>query len=394
MAAAGNALRLCLRTCRQPAAPLLTTMATASRQSLVASHRNLSTTRAMLATREESDDPMRQKIWDHIEDTFKDLSPEELKQLEQIVGTDPKTGEPQTFNEALAKDDADPEIYNSGDRREMVELIREMNPRLNRQNPGYDPSDPDAAERLPEECFNEDDITEVAHSKLDELREGRHYARIAAWEMPLLSKLAKPFVPPTAQQPLRFRYTTYMGEYHPAEKKVVVQFAPKDLGLTPVQTEKLKKLAGTRYNPSKDLIKMSCESFGQPAQNKRYLSDLVDKLIVEAKDPKDTFEDIPLDTRHHTFKTKPKYPKEWYLTRERKLELAAQRAQALGLDKAREAEGKLVDGVKSIDTFLAPPVKAKKEVLGKETLAEMVTANRARPGKGGANAKQAPRARK
>lgn len=115
---------------------------------------------------------------------------------------------------------------------------------------------------------------------------------------------------------------------------------------------------------------------------------------MRRQDPKDTFEDIPLDTRHHTFKTKPKYPKEWYLTRERKLELAAQRAQALELDKAKEAEGKLVDGVKSIDVHLAPPVKAKKEVLGKETLAEMVTANRARAGKGGANAKQAPRARK
>jgi putative ribosomal protein len=74
-----------------------------------------------------------------------------------------------------------------------------------------------------------------------------------------------------------------MGEYHPAEKKVVVEFAPKDLGLTEVQTDKLRKLVGTRYNPTKDSIKMSCESFGQPAQNKRYLSDLVDKLIAEAK---------------------------------------------------------------------------------------------------------------
>lgn len=370
-------------------------MGTASRQSLVAPHRNLSTTRAMLAggSREESDDPMRQRVWEHIEDTFKDLTPEELKQLETIVGTDDKTGEPQTFNQALAKDDADQELHNSGDRRELVELIREMNPRLSRDTPGYDPADPDATARDTDEVFNEDDITEVAHSKLDELREGRHYARIAAWEMPLLSKLAKPFVPPTAQQPLRFRYTTYMGEYHPAEKKVVVEFAPKDLGLTPVQTEKLKKLVGTRYNPSKDSIKMSCESFGQPAQNKRYLSDLVDKLIAEAKDPKDTFEDVPLDTRHHTVKTKPKYPKEWYLTKERKLELAAQRARALELDSAKAAEGKLVDGVKSIETYLTLPAKEKKEA-GKASLAEMVTANRVRAGKGGANAKQAVRARK
>ncbi|KAH7376216.1 37S ribosomal protein S24 [Plectosphaerella cucumerina] len=385
MAAAGNALRLCLRTCRQPAAPLLSTMGTTSRQPLAVSRRTLSTTQAMQLTREEIDNPMKQRIWEHIEDTFKDLSPEELKQLEQIVSKDEETGETMTFNEALAKDEADRELHNVHDRREFTQFVRKMYPRLQREDRSYDPLDPEAATRDPEETFNEDDITELAHSKLDELREGRHYARIAAWEMPLLSKLAKPFEPPTAQQPLRFRYTTYMGEYHPAEKKVVVEFAPKDLGLTEVQTDKLRKLVGTRYNPTKDSIKMSCESFGQPAQNKRYLSDLVDKLIAEAKDPKDTFEDVPLDTRHHTFKTKPKFPKEWYLTKERKLELAAQRARAAELDAAKAAEGRLVDGVKSIETYLAPPIKpakAGKEVLGADALAEMVVANRARPGKG------------
>ena len=97
------------------------------------------------------------------------------------------------------------------------------------------------------------------------------------------TELAKPFKVPTQDQVLRFRYTTYMGEFHPAEKKVVVEFSPADLGLTPVQADKLRKLAGPRYNPTKDVVKMSCESFGQPAQNKRYLSDLVDTLITEAK---------------------------------------------------------------------------------------------------------------
>jgi len=40
------------------------------------------------------------------------------------------------------------------------------------------------------EDFDEDDITSMAHGKLDELREYRHYARITAWEMPLLSSKA------------------------------------------------------------------------------------------------------------------------------------------------------------------------------------------------------------
>ena len=36
-------------------------------------------------------------------------------------------------------------------------------------------------------AFNEDDITSMAHGKLEEHWEHREYARIAIWEMPLLS---------------------------------------------------------------------------------------------------------------------------------------------------------------------------------------------------------------
>lgn len=75
-----------------------------------------------------------------------------------------------------------------------------------------------------------------------------------------------------------------MGEFHPAERKVVVEFAPRDLkDLTPAQQLKLMKLAGPRYNPAKELIRMSCERFEHQAQNKRYLGDLVNKMIETAK---------------------------------------------------------------------------------------------------------------
>lgn len=83
-----------------------------------------------------------------------------------------------------------------------------------------------------------------------------------------------------------------MGEFHPAEKKVVVEFSPEDLGLTEVQQMKLRKLAGPRYNPEKETIKMSCESFEHQAQNKRYLAELVEKLITEAKVCAHSFNDL------------------------------------------------------------------------------------------------------
>lgn len=64
---------------------------------------------------------------------------------------------------------------------------------------------------------------------------------------------------------------------------MVVEFSPADFGLSEIQQEKLKKLAGSRYNPEKETIKMSCESFEHQAQNKRYLAELVEKLLVDAK---------------------------------------------------------------------------------------------------------------
>jgi small subunit ribosomal protein S35 len=75
-----------------------------------------------------------------------------------------------------------------------------------------------------------------------------------------------------------------MGEFHPADRKVVVEFSPNDLAdLTEAQRLKLMKLAGPRYNPEKGIIKMSCERFEHQAQNKRYLGDLIAKMIAAAK---------------------------------------------------------------------------------------------------------------
>jgi small subunit ribosomal protein S35 len=67
------------------------------------------------------------------------------------------------------------------------------------------------------------------------------------------------------------------------------------------------------------------------------------------------FEDIPLDTRHHTFKTKPKFPKEWRMTEERRQQLEDTRQNALLLDQTKEEEGTLVNGTEKIELFFNPP---------------------------------------
>lgn len=308
-----------------------------------------------------------------------EATPEGLKQLDELA----KENGHNTIEQYIRNKIETTPGWASEDRALLEDLMKEdKGEKPNKESFWFDEEDPETnTEELDE--FDENDITSMAHGKLDQMREMRQYARLAVWELPLLSKLAKPFEPPTETQVLRWRYTTYMGESHPAEKKVVVQFAPDDLKLTPVQTEKLKKLAGPRYNPETELIKMSCESYEHQAQNKRYLSNLVDDLIASAKDSKDTFEDIPLDTRHHRVKPKPRFPKEWYLTRERRSELDEIR-QKLAIEDVKRAEsGTLIDGTAAIDSYL---MKKTLEEQEKQKVAELVAA----PTKGSSG----PRARR
>ncbi|OAA55441.1 hypothetical protein ISF_07952 [Cordyceps fumosorosea ARSEF 2679] len=243
--------------------------------------------------------------------------------------------------------------FSTQDKLLTDELVRDdSGGRPDRRNFWYDEDDPDTFTEEHDE-FNEDDMMSMAHNKLDEVREMRHYTRLAVWEMPLLSKLAKPFELPRADQVLRWRYTTYMGETHPAESKVVVQFAPGDLGLTRTQTSKLRKLAGARLDPDKDVVRISCSRYEHQAQNKRYLEDLVLALVAEAKDPQDTFADVALDTRHHrTKKEKPRFPPEWRMTGRRRQELAELRKKGAAEEARRLEEGRVVDGQRRIDGYL------------------------------------------
>lgn len=139
-----------------------------------------------------------------------------------------------------------------------------------------------------------------------------------------------------------------MGESHPAEPKVVMEVCTKDLTptyLTEEQRTTLTKLLGARYNPQKDLVRMSCEKFPSSAQNKRYLGDLINTLITEAKKG-DSFADVPLDTRHHKPKPKVLFPSSWIMTEERRTQLQATR------DERKKAElerlNNVVDGNEAI----------------------------------------------
>ncbi|KAH7093256.1 mitochondrial ribosomal subunit protein-domain-containing protein [Paraphoma chrysanthemicola] len=221
-----------------------------------------------------------------------------------------------------------------------------------------------------DEDYFGDDLTSHGHGELAMHRMKREYARLIAWEMPLLNQLAKPFTPPTSATPFRFRYTSYLNESHPAANKVVVEFTPQDLAtthnLSEIQVSKLIKLAGPRYNPNTQFVKISCEQFNTQAQNKRHLGETIHALIQESKTG-DMFQDVPFDFRHVKVKKRVEFPAAWALTPERKAYLAAKRAEKEKLDDEKKNNGLLVDGKIVVETslpFLNQEVEAETVPLG------------------------------
>lgn len=97
---------------------------------------------------------------------------------------------------------------------------------------------------------------------------------------------------------------------------------------------------------------MSCEKFDTQTQNKRSLGESIHALIAEAKDSKDTFEDVPFDFRHYKPKPKFKFPEEWVMTGQRRKELDAKRAQQAKLEDEKVNTGRMIDGSLVVDTSL------------------------------------------
>lgn len=165
-----------------------------------------------------------------------------------------------------------------------------------------------------EDQFLHDDTTSAGHNLLAQHRQILHYMRAIEHEMPQLVAYRKPFVPPGPSSPLAVRSIYYGGEEHPATEKRTIVAAISNLPLkNDAAIHKFKLLAGPRWTsePPRDsglganegggehgFFKISCEDFPKGAMNLKWASDTLDRLLKEANDAKDTFSDIPLDTRH------------------------------------------------------------------------------------------------
>ncbi|KAI9501309.1 mitochondrial ribosomal subunit protein-domain-containing protein, partial [Coemansia spiralis] len=157
-----------------------------------------------------------------------------------------------------------------------------------------------------------DDHHYYGHLLMESVRDVRKYVRQMKFEFPTLAEHAKPFRAPPAPNILQFESSSTMGEKFQAEdRKVVLRVKVAKLGLTGTELHKFILLAGVRYNPRKDELKMSESREISSLLNKKRLGDTLAALIAEAKNDADSFIDVPLDFRHVGYKPKAYFPKEW-----------------------------------------------------------------------------------
>lgn len=110
-------------------------------------------------------------------------TPEGMKQLDELA----KENGYNTIDEYLETELERRPGWASEDRSLQEDIVRDdKGERPNKQSFWFDEEDPETNTEELEE-FDEDDITSMAHGKLDQIREMRQYARLAVWELPLLS---------------------------------------------------------------------------------------------------------------------------------------------------------------------------------------------------------------
>lgn len=173
----------------------------------------------------------------------------------------------------------------------------------------------------PLEPYGFDEYPTGAQDIVRDFRDLMEFNRKAAFELPKLVQYRKPYTPISKNEaPAIYKYTRFIGESHPGERKVTVHFKLSDLSLSAEESHKFKLVAGPRYDHKTDIFLMSCDRYLEPAQNATFLSDVLDDLIAESKRDPQEFANLPLDKRHTAAKYVKKqrknsqyipFPKEW-----------------------------------------------------------------------------------
>lgn len=147
-----------------------------------------------------------------------------------------------------------------------------------------------------------------------DIRRVEQLTRVSAYEMPLLAKFRQEYKQPSpSENPIKLTYhSDFSNESNSMNRKVVLSCDIKDLKLSKEQEKKFKLLSGNKFNYHSNTFKLKSNQLPEASQNARLLVDTFNKLLKEAKDMKDDFADIPLDTRHmKAKKSHVPFPESW-----------------------------------------------------------------------------------
>lgn len=148
-----------------------------------------------------------------------------------------------------------------------------------------------------------------------EQRKIDQFHRICAFEMPLLAKYRQPYTGyDKSASPLQFTfYTDFSDDVSAKENRVVsLRVNVADLSLDEGQRKKFIILADRHFDHRNQAFVMKCLRYNVATQNARWLCESFNRLLSESRDLlKESFADIPIDTRGARVRSTPQFPEEW-----------------------------------------------------------------------------------
>lgn len=186
MATTSSSYRACLLACRQTfRAPVVTL---SRHSSPLRTFSSTGTQYLPRRERSERDEAFQEDI-DRVvaqlnKKAYENATPKQVAQLDEYA----QQNDTRNFDEFLDKVAGS---QNRADVRameeEMLKITRGDMP--DKSSLWYDEDDPQT--NTDEEAFDEDDMTSMAHGKLQQIKEMRNYERLIVWEMPLLSSTSR-----------------------------------------------------------------------------------------------------------------------------------------------------------------------------------------------------------
>lgn len=126
-----------------------------------------------------------------IERRFRGLGPQDIARIIMREDADAELGVDQRLESIIDKEKGFQANNPAADaHKEMIDSTRPLRiTKVPKKESFWDDEeqDPDLITNDDSDTFDENDMTDIAHAKLEEIREQRAYARTIVWEMPLLS---------------------------------------------------------------------------------------------------------------------------------------------------------------------------------------------------------------